>query len=219
TAAALDRLVGRVQSLEREKESTHVRGLFGPYLAEELYERVKGAYLERLHRLVSGPVRAQLVADVRSIGDLARMDAENFRTSYDDLKLYLMLCRPERLVPEWAAERLAYTWARALRAQTPGDERTLIAHARYFVNALAADRRYAFKEDPAVVSRAQGRLALVPLDELQYEWLAESARGVPSIRPENVFIGTAAAYWEARDNVEVPGLYTARGFQEVKKAL
>ncbi len=219
TAAALDRLVGRVQTLEREKDESSVRGLFGPYLAEELHETVKGAYLERLHRLVSGPVQAQLVADVRGIGDLARMDAENFRTSYDDLKLYLMLCRPERLVPEWASERLAYTWARALRAQTPGDERTLIAHAQYFVNALAADRSYAFKEDPAVVSRAQGRLALVPLEELQYGWLAESARGVPPIRPENIFFGASAAYWDARESVEVPGLYTARGFQEVKKVL
>lgn len=219
TAAALDLLVGRVQSLEKAAESYSLRGYLGPYVATDLVGAVKKVYLDRLRGLVHGPVQAQLLGDVRAAGDLVRMDSLNFQTSYDDLKLYLMLARTEHLDPEWATTGLTRAWARALRSETETDKEKLVAHARYYVSELAKDKSWAFQADESAVARAQGRLGSVPVDELRYGWLVEAARGAPPIRPEKIFFGPAAQYWNAKSNVEVPGLYTVLGWQKVRALL
>jgi len=218
TAAALDLLVGRVQILERAAAAFQVRGYLGPYAAPQLLAAVKATYLDRLRSLVKGPVQAQVLADVRSAADLVRMDSQNFQTAYDDLKLYLMLSRPEHLDP-WATPRLAKAWAHALGSSSSTDEEKLAAHARYYVDALSNDKRFAFEPEASAISRAQGHLSAVPIEELRYDWLRAAARGVPAIRPDKIFLGSAAQYWNARSNVEVPGLYTVLGWQKVRALL
>lgn len=219
TAGALDQLVGRVQILERADAAFHLRAYVGPYAAPELLAATKAFYLERLRSMVKGPVQTQLVADVRAAGDLVRMDSQNFQTAYDDLKLYLMLCRPEHLDPAWATPRLSKAWARALGSATTGDEDKLLTHAKYYVDALTTDKSFAWTPESTVISAAQGRLSTVPLEQLRYAWLVEAAKGVPAIRPDKVFFGPAAQYWNALSNVEVPGLYTALGWQKVRGLL
>jgi type VI secretion system protein ImpL len=216
TAASLDLLVDRVQKLEQAADAFSVHGYVGPYTAKELVPAFKRVYLERLRGLVHGPVQSQLVGDVRAAGDLVRMDSQNFQQAYDDLKLYLMLSRTEHLEPEWAAQALAKAWARALRSETEGGKEKLAAHASYYVSELANDKTWAFPIDEAAVARAQGRLNSVPIDELRYGWLEEAAKGSPPIRPEKIFFGPAAQYWNAKQNVQVPGLYTALGWQKVR---
>jgi type VI secretion system protein ImpL len=219
TAASLDLLMSRVQKLEQANGENQVRAFWGPYTAPPMYTALKGVYLERLRSLVSGPVQTQLVGDVAQVGDLTRMDATNFQAGYDDLKLYLMLCYPEHLQNEWATQKLATAWARALRSETETDKDKLQLHAGYYVAALAADKAWAWTPDKSAIARAQGRLSMVPLDELHYGWLVEAAKGAPPVRPENIFIGGAAPYWDARNNVAVPGMYTALGWQKVKALL
>lgn len=219
TAGALDLLMGRVQVLERAADAFHVRGYLGPYAAGELLVATKGVYLDRLRSLVKGPVQTQLVADVRATGDLVRMDSQNFQTAYDDLKLYLMLCKTEHLDAAWAAPRLAKVWAKELGSATSTDEDKLATHANYYVGALANDKSFAWPCDATVVSGAQGRLSSVPIEELRYGWLVEAAKGVPSIRPDKIFFGPAAQYWNSLNNVEVPGLYTVLGWQKVRGLL
>ncbi len=219
TAGALDLLVSRVQVLERESQSFHLRGYVGPYAAPELLRGLKGLYLERLRSLVKGPVQAQLLADVRATADLVRMDSQNFQAAYDDLKLYLMLAKPEHLDPAWAAPQLGRAWARALGSATSTEQDKLAAHARYYVDALASDASFAWQPDATAISGAQGRLSSVPLDELRYGWLVEAAKGVPAIRPDKIFFGPAAQYWNARSNVEVPGMYTVLGWQKIRALL
>jgi type VI secretion system protein ImpL len=219
TAGALDQLVSRVQILERADAALHVRGYLGPYTAPQLLAAVKAMYLDRLRALVKGPVQTQLTADVRATGDLVRMDSQNFQAAYDDLKLYLMMCKTEHLDAGWATPRLAKAWARALGSTTGTDDEKLGAHAKYYVEALAADPSFVWACDAAAVSAAQGRLSSVPLDELRYGWLVDAAKGVPSIRPDKIFFGPAAQYWNARANVEVPGLYTLLGWQKIRSLL
>jgi len=219
TAGALDLLVSRLQILERADAATHIRGYFGPYAAPELLVATKAVYLDRLRSLVKGPVQAQLVADVRATGDLVRMDSQNFQAAYDDLKLYLMLAKPEHLDPAWAAPRLATAWARSLGSGASTDQDKLATHAKYYVDALVADRSFAWTPDVSAISGAQGRLSAVPIEELRYGWLVEAAKGVPAIRPDKIFFGPAAQYWNALNNVEVPGLYTVLGWQKVRALL
>lgn len=219
TAGALDQLLTRVQLLERDSQAFHVYGYLGPYTAPELLSALTGMYLERLRTLVKGLVQTQLLADVRSAADLVRMDSQNFQTSYDELKLYLMLCRTEHLDPAWAAPQLAKAWARALGSSAPTDEDKLSSHAKYYVDALARDKSFAWTPDLAAISGAQGRLSAVPIEELRYGWLVEAAKGVPAIRPDKVFFGPAAQYFNSRSNVEVPGMYTLLGWQKVRALL
>jgi type VI secretion system protein ImpL len=219
TAGALDQLVSRVQLLERAAQEFSLYGYIGPYAAPELLAAFKGVYLDRLRSLVKGSVQAQLLGDVRSTADLQRMDSQNFQTSYDDLKLYLMLCKTEHLDAAWAAPRLSKVWARTLGSTTSTEEEKLAAHAKYYVDALTADPSFAWSCDAGAISGAQGRLSSVPIEELRYGWLVEAAKGVPPIRPDKVFFGPAAQYFNSRSNVEVPGMYTALGWQKIKAFL
>ncbi|HEY6077944.1 MAG TPA: type VI secretion system membrane subunit TssM [Polyangiaceae bacterium] len=219
TSAALDQLVNRVQLLERDAAAFQIRGYLGPYAAPELLQAVKGLYLDRLRSLVKGQVQPSLLGDVRGTADLVRMDSVNFQTAYDDLKLYLMLCKPEHLDVDWATPRLAKVWARALGSSGSGDESKLLAHAGYYVSALKLDSSFAWPAELGVISGAQGRLSSVPLEELRYAWLVDAAKGVPAIRPDKVFFGPAAQYFNSLSNVEVPGMYTVLGWQKVRGLL
>jgi type VI secretion system protein ImpL len=219
TAGALDLLVSRVQVLERADAAFHVRGYLGPYAAPELLTATKRVYLDRLRSLVKGPVQTQVVGDVRATADLVRMDSQNFQTAYDDLKLYLMLCKTEHLDAAWATPRLAKAWAKALGSGTSTDEDKLAIHAKYYIDALVTDKSFAWPPDVTAISGAQGRLSSVPIEELRYGWLVEAAKGVPAIRPDKIFFGPAAQYWNALNNVEVPGMYTVLGWQKVRSLL
>ncbi|HET9958733.1 MAG TPA: type VI secretion system membrane subunit TssM [Polyangiaceae bacterium] len=219
TASVLDLLVDRVQILERASEQAQLYAFWGPYKAPELLVAVKKIYLERLRSMVAGTVQKQLVADVRRVADLNRMDADNFQESYDNVKLYIMLCDLERLQPEWATEHLSIVWARALRSDSDADKDKLLAHSAYYIKALQADPSWAFRKELTIVSRAQGQLSKMPIDELRYSWLQLAARGVPAIRPDQIFRAASLRYWTAPPNAEVPGLYTLLGWQKVKPLL
>jgi type VI secretion system protein ImpL len=217
---SLDPLLSRTQELEKAKASFSIPWYWGSYSAGALLEPVHGFYVDRLRTVIEGPVKDQLVADVRSVGDLVRADSQNFMASYNDVRLYVMLLQPEHLVPEWAAEKLAAEWVRAARIDGDLDPAQLQIHARYYVDALAADHTLAWKADDAALSAARGRLLRQPLEELQYQWLLSSIGGVPPIRPEQIFTGGSIAYMTTRGgSVEVPGPYTRAGWQKAKIAL
>ena len=130
-----------------------------------------------------------------------------------------MLCKTEHLDAAWATPRLAKVWAKALGSGTSTDEDKLLTHAKYYVDALTTDKSFAWAPDVTAISGAQGRLSSVPIEELRYGWLVEAAKGVPAIRPDKVFFGPAAQYWNALNNVEVPGMYTVLGWQKVRTIL
>ncbi|HYP77454.1 MAG TPA: type VI secretion system membrane subunit TssM [Polyangiaceae bacterium] len=219
TAAAVDLLLSRVSELEGSANELKIPGFWGPRVAPELLQAVRAVYLERLRAIVDGPVQAELTADVRAIGSLVRTDAENFKSAYDDLKLYLMLTRPEHLDVGWATPKLTQVWLHAMGGQGGSSPERVEAHARRFLDGLAANASWAWAADPSLVARAQGRLGSQPLDELRYGWLVEKTKDVPPIKPSKIFFGPSAQYFSARDNVEVRGLYTAAGWAKVKVAL
>ena len=218
-ANALDLLLERVVELEKEREKFSIRGLLGPYTAPRLIAATEQVYRERLRAMVDGPVQAQLTGDVRAIGDLVRTDSRNFQKAYNDLKLYLMLTRPEHLDVDYAKPRLAETWARAYHSSSEKDQLNLALHVGRYLAIFKGEKSWAWKAEGTGVAIAQGRLSSLPVEELQYGWLTEAAEGVPPIRPDKIFFGASAQYWTAKGNVEVPGMYTALGWQKVRKVL
>jgi type VI secretion system protein ImpL len=218
-ANALDLILERVVALEELDEKSKIHGLFGPYAAPRLKSATKQIYRDRLRAMVEGPVQKQLAGDVRAIGDLVRTDRRNLLRAYNDLKLYLMLVHPEHLDIEYAKPQLAETWARAFNSRSEKDQNKLAFHAARYLGDFKEDKSWTWKAEDAAIAVAQGRLSALPVEELQYGWLTEAAEGVPPIRPDKIFFGASAQYWTAKGNVEVPGLYTALGWQKVRKLL
>jgi type VI secretion system protein ImpL len=87
------------------------------------------------------------------------------------------------------------------------------------VDELTRDKTFAWTPDATAISGAQGRLGSVPIEELRYGWLVQAAKGIPAIRPDKIFFGPAAQYWNALNNVEVPGMYTVLGWQKARALL
>jgi type VI secretion system protein ImpL len=218
-ANGLDLLLERILQLEEASGKFAIYGFWGPYTAPRLKAATEQIYRERLRAMVEGPVQHQLAADVRSIGDLVRTDSRNFQRAYNDLKLYLMLCRPQHLEIEYAKPKLAEVWARAYNSRSEKDQHKLELHAGRYLEIFKADPNWAWKAEESGIAVAQGRLSGLPVEDLQYAWLTEAAEGVPPIRPDKIFFGASAQYFTAKGNAEVPGMYTALGWEKVRRVL
>ncbi len=217
-ASALSTLSKRVRQLDEGRGAFRVPGLWGPYAAPPLYEPLRRVYVARLRKVVDGPLKNDVVNDVRRAGNLASVDSENFRVAYEDLKLYLMLTDPEHLDSEWAEKRLTEKWARASGGTSPAPDE-LSAHSRYYVQALARQPELAWPVESDIVSRARGTLFGQRLEEIQYQWLVETAKDVEPVLPERLFIEGAQRFIDWQKNVAVPGAYTRAGWEKIKTHL
>jgi type VI secretion system protein ImpL len=219
TTEALGGLVQRVQALEEAKSRFRIPGVWGLSSAARLYDPVDAHYLVRLREVIEGPVRNQIKSDVRAIADSIRTDASSFQSAYDGLKLYIMMALPERLDVDWASKNLAEKWSRALRKEASFDAEKLVAHTRRYADALAADHKWAWPLDESLVGQARARISGLKIEELQYAWLAGSAASVPPIVPRDIFYGASEQFVDVERNVQVPGMYTAAGWEKIRATL
>lgn len=217
--ASLDRLLARLLLLDQAVEQASIRYWWGPYTARPVRDALRGLYLERLRQTAEGPLREQLSASVRSVGDLPNLDPESFTSGYDALHLYLMLADPARLDPEYARDQLAHVWAQASQRGALGSGSPVASHVQHYVEQLAADKSWAWPEDGILVERARGRLASMPVDVIAYSALEAAAKGAPPIRPDQIFVGASARFMTTKGKVEVPGLYTRLGWEKVRPLL
>ncbi len=216
---SLDRLLARLDLLDQATEQSSIRYWWGPYTARPVRDALRGLYLERLRETAEGPLREQLSASVRSVGDLPNLDPESFTSGYDALHLYLMMTDPSRLEPEWATSELARVWAEASQRGALGNG-TASSHVDNYVTQLAADKSWAWSEDGILVERARGRLASMPVDVIAYSALEAAAKGAPpDPSRSDLSVGNAARFLTTKGRVEVPGLYTRLGWEKVRPLL
>jgi type VI secretion system protein ImpL len=215
---ALELLVDRAQRLDAEAQRFSIRHWWGPYVAAPLRDAVRQRYLEQLRATVQGPVHDGLSAAIRRASDVRGLDPAGFEAAFNDLKLYLMLAHPDRLDLDFASRALSTTWTR-LSGRSPDDGAASAGHARTYLEALRADPSWAWAEDGVLVARARAQLGALPLEELRYAALEQAATGAPPVLPEHIFVGESARYVSTRGKLEVPGLYTALGWQRVQPLL
>ncbi|MEY4548206.1 MAG: hypothetical protein RL685_4401 [Pseudomonadota bacterium] len=208
----------QLERLERAVQSSRVRHWWGPYAAPELERQVKRRYHERLAVVVHGPVREQLQAELRAVGDVARFDWHNFRQAADTLKLYLMLTQPARLDPSWAAPRLLQSWERARERGACGGTASLQPHVDRWLGALSAAPSLAWPGSDTLVGRVRSQLLSLPVPELGLAWLAEAARNVPAVRAAQVLDAHAARLWRVPLDALVPGMYTRAGWEQLRSS-
>ncbi len=214
---ALELLVDRSQRLDVEAQRFSVRHWWGPYVAAPLRDAVRQRYLQQLHAIVQGPLQGGLSAAIRRASDVRGLDPAGFQAAFSDLKLYLMLAYPDRLDLDFAANALTKTWM--LLSGRSADDASIAGHVRSYLEALQADPSWAWVEDGVLVARARAQLAAQPLEEIRYAALARAAAEAPPVLPEHIFIGESARYVTSHGKLEVPGLYTALGWQKVQPLL
>lgn len=215
----LDRLLDRVRILQEASEEASVKYWWGPYTAPPLHAAVSKLYLQRLRQMIEGPVKGQLTASLGSLPDVQNLDPDAFKAGHDWLRLYLMLCHPERLDPESAASELAGVWSRASQRGVLAGGASVPSHVQNHIRALGADPTLTWKEDGALVARVREALAKMPIDALAYGTLEVGAKGAPPVRPDQIFTGASARFVTFSPKLEVPGLYTALGWEKVRTLL
>lgn len=217
--AELDLLLAQLRHLESAAQRWQLRGWWGPYLAPELEQRVARRYRERLRAIVHGPLREQLLAELRAVGDVVRFDWHNFRRAADTLKLHLMLTEPARLDRGWAAPRLLHSWQLARERGACGGTGPLEPHIERWLRALATDVSLALPADDTRVALVRARLFRLPVPELGLAHLAEVASSAPAVRATQVFDANAARSWWVPVEAQVPGAYTRAGWDLLRTAL
>jgi type VI secretion system protein ImpL len=217
--SALDALLARYQALQEASERFSVQSFYGPYTAPPLRDAIRLQYFDELRAIVNGPLRQRLSDSIKSSSSVPGLDPAGFQAAYTELQLYLMLAHPEKLNPDLATTELVKTWARASRRPEGSPAGPLESHVRTYVDTLGTDHAWAWPEDGNLVTQARAQLASMPLEELKYSSLEKAAAGAPPVLPEQIFTGESARYLSTRGEVQVPGLYTALGWQKVQPLL
>ena len=215
---ALELLIDRSQRLDAEAQRFSVQYWWGPYVAAPLRDAVQQRYLGQLRATVQGPLHDGFSDAIRRASDVRGLDPAGFEAAFSDLQLYLMLAHPDRLDFDFATNALTKTWSR-LSGRLPDDGASIAAHVRTYLESLRADPSWAWAEDGVLVTRARAQLAALPIEEIRYAALEQAAAGAPPVLPEHIFVGESARYVTTHGKVEVPGLYTALGWQKVQPLL
>lgn len=238
TRDAIELLGRRVELLETEATKTRWFS-WGTDPVPPLLEVTKRRYVRYLRDLIERPVREQLLGQIRMVDAAPVHTVKTFDESHHLMRLFLSLKDPERLRGNATDEELAgcrsdrisqarttlsAVWQSTDRRQvaTQGGSAELGSHACYYLEAAAKDPeawRWDLSEDErAAVSRAQRTLnsALTGVDGSCLEAVQAKYDTLRPIRTSDLFRGKSRQYFESRGVNEVPGLYTADGWNALR---
>ncbi|HEX3595083.1 MAG TPA: type VI secretion system membrane subunit TssM, partial [Polyangiaceae bacterium] len=143
SVARLDSLLDRVRELETAETRFSISGLIGPYSASMLRPAIHRLYTNELRALVEGPLREQVVAELRSVDRIVRLDdPDNFWAAYESVKLYVLMTEPEHMqsaapqgdeLRKWAVQRLAEEWGKQSGSAGRPELERMTLHAKYYV--------------------------------------------------------------------------------------
>ncbi|MGH7440189.1 MAG: type VI secretion system membrane subunit TssM, partial [Polyangiaceae bacterium] len=221
---ALDDLVGQV---EHETDGLSVPGWFGPRAAKSLLHPVAQAYLGRLNTELLAHVRPELDRRLHDVAATAGFaDAPTspdavtpLSAAYETVKLYTMLVTPARHVdPPWAATLIARIWEGAIPVSDAVPTERLVEHARRYLEALASGDVPAWAV-PANLRGARERLRRSDVRGLPYRRTLLAAADVPPLRASEMFGAASLEFLDCRGDVQIPGPFTAAGWEKVRGAL
>ncbi|MEZ4371007.1 MAG: type VI secretion system membrane subunit TssM [Polyangiaceae bacterium] len=194
---------------------------FGMYVGDELYEPLRGVYVNAIERGLKEPTQKDLEAKLSAFGAVSTTSGKEYNERYDLLKLYLMLTWPEKLDPEWAARPLANAWAKALRSPDPvGDAEHLLPHTRYYLDLMKRGEVKPWDRNDPTVTRARSALLRAPRLDRMYEALVREANAdIKSIKHSDIFYGSVSPFITYKQDLQVQGAYTRDGWARVRELL
>jgi type VI secretion system protein ImpL len=221
--AALDALF----RLESDSNQFGIRGWFGPRAARELHDPLVDAYVLRIHRWMLQKLRPALDKQLDAISWGAPLadapstpeESTPLRDAYEVVKLYATLTSPKgHANSEWASQRLAGAWRKLLPDEEVVDPAHLTEHARRYLQALDSRPELAWPAGPPLAG-VRTRLRELQVQEMPYRRLLLWARDQPPLRASSAFGAASLEFLESRGDVQIPGVYTASGWQKIRDAL
>ncbi len=220
-AASLTSIRAQLKRLDTWKEEGAPTGMgFGMYAGDTLYDPLRDVYVGSIERGLKQPTKKGLEADIerRSSGDAddPRQVSEDYDERYNRLKLYLMLTQPKYLDPEWAEKPLAEAWAKALGA--PSEVDALKPHVSYYLDLMKREQVSPWAQEPTKIRTARSLLRRGSRADQIVDWL-ERQVVAPNIEHKHVFSGAIQQFVRAGEGLVVRGVYTAKGWEEVRELL
>ncbi len=213
--------------LESDSNQFGIRGWFGPRAARELHDPLEDAYVLRIHRWMLQKLRPALDKQLDAISWGAPLtdapsspdESTPLRDAYEVVKLYATLTRPRgHANSEWASHRLAGAWRTLLPNDGVIDAAQLTEHARRYLRALDSRPELAWPAGPPLAG-VRTRLRELQVQEMPYRRLLLWGRDQPPLRASSAFGAASLEFLESRGDVQIPGVYTASGWQKIRDAL
>jgi type VI secretion system protein ImpL len=204
-----------------------IPGWWGPRVARELRAPLDGAYIARLSTWMSGPFKQEMdrrldaVASGHGLSDVpSTVDEETpLRDAYATLKLYASLVEPKGHAREpWAAERLAAVWRSMLPDTDAVSSERLVEHARNYLAAVEDDPALAWPAGRPLAA-ARERLRRLDVRGIPYRRILLTAKDAPGVRASAIFSPASLEFLASRGDVQIPGPFTANGWDKVREVL
>jgi type VI secretion system protein ImpL len=220
---ALDAL----ERLEADAHSFAIPGWFGHRAAGELPDALTDAYVGRIHAWMVYRLRAELekrldamvwgapLTDTPSTPD----DRTPLLEAYDTLRLCAALADPKgHVAGDWAAHRLADEWRKVLPDAGVVDTARLVEHAHRYLAAMETRPAMAWPLT-AKLTDARNRLKHLQAGDMPYRRMLLWAQTEPPVRASDLFGHASLEFLDSRGDVQIPGVFTARGWQKIREAL
>jgi type VI secretion system protein ImpL len=204
-----------------------IPGWWSPRAARQLRGPFASAYLDRLGGWISTRLKKELdrrldaIASGSPLSDApSSIDDETpLRDAYATVKLSAFLADPGAHGAEgWAVDRLVVVWRSILPEGAAVSTERLTRHARNYVTALAGNPGLVWPSGRNLTA-ARERLRRLDVRGIPYRRILLAARDVPAVRANSIFGSRALSFLSSRGDVQVPGPFTAGGWDKIREVL
>ncbi len=204
-----------------------VPGWWGPRAARDLRAPLDDAYIARLDSWMSHRFRQEMdrrldaITSGHGLSDVpSTVDEETpLREAYATLKLYATLVDPKGHAREpWAAERLASVWRTMVPEADAVSSDRLVQHASNYLAALEDKPGMAWPSGRPLVA-ARERLRRLDVRGIPYRRILLAAKDSPGVRASAIFSPASLEFLASRGDIQVPGPFTAAGWEKIHDVL
>jgi type VI secretion system protein ImpL len=204
-----------------------IPGWWAPRAARELRDPLDSAYIARLSAWMSHQFRQEMdrrldaISSGHGLSDVPSSidDDTPLHDAYATLKLYATLVDPKGHAKDpWAADRLASVWHSMLPQADAVSSDRLAAHARNYLAALEGNPALAWPAGRPLIA-ARERLRRLDVRGIPYRRILLAAKDAPGIRASAIFSPSSLEFLASRGDVQIPGPFTAGGWEKIRDLL
>ena len=218
TPEALQKLDNLREALARLTEYEEQGAPFGLrwflYSGSAMYPQARRLYYARFHQLLFAQTQGAMLASLQAVA-LPPAPTDDYGTTYDTLKAYLVTTSEWKRSTNWLSPVLASRWSAGRQVDN------LLPLARkqfdFYSEDLARGNPFSEQNDAAAIDRARLHLSKFSGIEQIYQFmLSDASRRAKKINFNEQFPGSAEVVVNNRD---VPGAFTKPGWAAMQENL
>lgn len=184
------------------------------YSGSDLYPAARRIYYARFNQLLFAQVQETLLASLQRLA-LPPSPNDDYGTTYDNLKAYLITTSEWKRSSSWLSPVLASRWSAG--RQVENILPLAVKQFDFFAEDLVRGNPFGEKNDPAAIDRARLHLSRFSGVEQIYQFmLSDASRRAKKINFNEQFPGSAEVVINNRD---VPGAFTKAGWSAMEENL